>query len=263
MDADKLYTQPVDVKNLADCLFYHTMDLPGHGTIHGCWDLRGNLDAYLGFVDFTGKKVFDAGTASGLLAFEAEKRGAHEVIAFDLARDEQWDHVPYTDRQLMQEYSRTLQEIIADRGKWLEKINNGFWFGHKALRSKVKMCYGNIYNIPEALGPVDISIFGAILLHMRNPLNALEQAAKITRETIIVTDLLPPAINNNQPVSMLIPSPDPPLAVDAWWLHSPALIAQFLRILGYTAVKTNCHIQIHDELNRRPEHFFTVVGTKA
>lgn len=257
-----IYAEPREVAGLADCYFYHTVDIPGHGVIHGSWDLRDNLDAYLGFVDFQNKRVFDAGTGNGLLAFAAEQRGAREIVAFDLAQTEEWDHVPYPDSLLLQVQKHTRQEAIDERRQMLAKLNNAFWFCHQAFRSKVKMCYGNIYSIPAAIGPVDIAIFGAILLHLKSPLNALEQAAKITAETIIVTNLVWRNINNDLPMSLLLPSPQPPLSIDAWWVHSPALISQFLQVLGYTDTTVSYHTQLRDEHNRRPTQFYTVVGRK-
>ncbi len=40
---------------LADCSFYHSMDLPGVGAVTGEWDLRGRVDEYLGGVQFGGR----------------------------------------------------------------------------------------------------------------------------------------------------------------------------------------------------------------
>ena len=37
---------------IEDCYFYHTMDIPKHGTVIGEWDLRGNEDNYLGKINF-------------------------------------------------------------------------------------------------------------------------------------------------------------------------------------------------------------------
>ena len=63
------YAEPRAVASLDECYFYHTMDVPGHGTIKGEWDLRGRVDDYLGNFDFSGKRVLDVGAASGILSF--------------------------------------------------------------------------------------------------------------------------------------------------------------------------------------------------
>jgi 2-polyprenyl-3-methyl-5-hydroxy-6-metoxy-1,4-benzoquinol methylase len=89
----ELYAQPRDVTNLGNCDFYHTMDLPGYGTVEGGWDLRGSVREYLGGVSFTGKRVLDVGKASGFLTFHMESQGA-EVVAYDLSEYHGWDVIP-------------------------------------------------------------------------------------------------------------------------------------------------------------------------
>ena len=39
-----IYAAPRDVANIADCFFYHTMNVPGQGTIQGSFDLRVGLN---------------------------------------------------------------------------------------------------------------------------------------------------------------------------------------------------------------------------
>src|SRR5262245_36618662 len=83
MDSNGPYAVPRTVTDPADCYFYHTMEIPGHGLVEGEWDLRPGVEAYLGGIDFRGKRVLEVGTASGFLCFQMEARGA-EVVAFDL-----------------------------------------------------------------------------------------------------------------------------------------------------------------------------------
>ena len=45
MNGQKIFAEPLNVENIADCYFYHTMELPGYGVIEGeDWDLRGGVD---------------------------------------------------------------------------------------------------------------------------------------------------------------------------------------------------------------------------
>ena len=42
---DKIFAVPKKVENVADCYFYHTMEVPGYGLIEGKdWDLRAGVD---------------------------------------------------------------------------------------------------------------------------------------------------------------------------------------------------------------------------
>jgi hypothetical protein len=50
--------------------------------------------------------------------------------------------------------------------------------------------YGRVYELPAAIGPVDVCTFGSILLHLRDPFLALANALRLTRETVVVTDCL-------------------------------------------------------------------------
>ena len=65
------YAQPINARDIAECYFYHKMDLPGVGTVGGAWDLRNRFDDYVNNANFAGRSVLDIGTASGFLTFEA------------------------------------------------------------------------------------------------------------------------------------------------------------------------------------------------
>src|SRR5262249_47083940 len=69
MDSETPYASPRTVTDLADCYFYHTLELPGYGLVEGEWDLRAGAEAYLGGVDFRGRRVLEVGPASGFLCF--------------------------------------------------------------------------------------------------------------------------------------------------------------------------------------------------
>ncbi len=90
---DSLFAVPWTVQ-AADCHWYHTTDIPGHGSVEGHWDLREQTDAYLGGVAFSGKRVLEVGPASGYLTVEMEKRGA-QVVALEVLDDPGWDFVPF------------------------------------------------------------------------------------------------------------------------------------------------------------------------
>jgi len=69
-----------------DCNFYHTVEVPGIGTVTGEWDLRGHVDEYLGGYNFSHKRVLEIGPASGFLTFEMERRRAN-VVALEVPDD--------------------------------------------------------------------------------------------------------------------------------------------------------------------------------
>lgn len=241
--------------NIKDCYFYHTMDIPNHGTVHGQWDMRGKESEYLGDVKFWGRSVLEIGTASGFLCFAMEKMGA-KVTAYDLSNQYDWDIVPYHGYDYRQE--------LADRRAHLQEINNGFWFAHNKLNSKAKMVYGTVYNIPEDIGNFDIGVVGMILLHLRDPFLALQKISEHVNETIVVTGFLP----DNEYKDYLIDSsfvrflPDPVSQQpnETWWDIGPGLIVKFLQVLGFKYVDVQWHKQSH---HGKTNDCYTIVGHRS
>ena len=111
-----------------------------------------------------------------------ERQGA-EVVGFDLSENNRWDRVPFGGSVEADEFAAVSDHI--------RKLNNSFWFTRALLGSKVQMVYGTAYEVPDAIGQVDIATFGAILLHLRDPFLALESALKLTKETVIIVERLP------------------------------------------------------------------------
>ena len=254
------WAKPRDITNIDDCYFYHTMDLPGHGLVEGEWDLRGKESTYLGKIDVEGKRVLEIGTASGHLCFWMEKMGT-EVVAYDLSEEQEWDIVPYSGLNLGQ--------YTADRKNHIRKLNNGFWFAHKAFNSKAKVRYGTAYEIPNDIGQFDVCTFGAILLHARDPFLALQKATGLVKETVVVTDLLPPLSSRMLSIlnpfassrhARFLPNSSKREPYDSWWNLSPKLVAEFLQILGFPNIHTTYHRQKH--LHKQVK-LYTVVAQKG
>jgi len=190
----EIYAKPGKSVSLEDCLFYHTMDVPGYGTILGPCDLRKGVRDYLGRVDFEGKRVLEIGTTDGFFCYYMESKGA-DVVAYDLSENHPWDIVPYA-RFSQSEYDR----IVISRKDSIRRLSSAFWLCHHAFNSKAKMVYGTAYAVPQTIGPVDISTFGAILLHVRDPFFALQNALRLTKEIVIITE---PYLKENFPLDFL------------------------------------------------------------
>jgi hypothetical protein len=225
-------------------------------------------------VDFTGKRVLELGPASGFLTCHMERQGA-EVVACDLSEDHSWDVVPFagTDYAQADKYRR----------EHLRKINNGWWLNHGANGSKAKVVYGTIYTVPAEIGPVDIATFASILLHVRDPFLALQSAAHLVRDKIIVTDLFPTTdfhlvgdiLENPGPegaeTRALAATGDPKMVFlpqhwdqaygDTWWLMSPSVIQRFLGILGFEKTDVTYHYAASTGNPR--SLMYTVVGHRT
>ncbi len=258
MPSASVYAQPRVIRHLKDCKFYHTVDIPGYGCLKGGIDLRRSARDYLGHVEVRGKRVLEIGTASGFLCFYMERQGA-EVIAYDLAEDQSWDMVPFARCDSPRR--------VAARNAVMRKFRNAFWFCHRAFHSRAKMVYGTAYAVPEAIGPVEITTFGSVLIHLRDPFLALQSALRLTRETVIITNPIVPHRRQLQllgrfvgPYMLFLPRPQACEPLDTWWELTPETVQRFLEVLGFEKTRVTYHTQ---KLSGRPQPFYTLVGWRT
>jgi SAM-dependent methyltransferase len=252
LEHEGIYAEPRFIKDINQCYFYHTIELPGYGTIAGNWDLRSGIDDYLGRIDFTGKRVLDIGSANGMLCFEMERRGA-EVVAFDLSKEYGWDLVPFARWEEYEHISKVHHQMI-------DRLNNAYWFCHRCLRSNAKVVYGSVYAIPEEIGSVDIAVYGSILLHVRDPFLALQNGARLTRETLIVTEVLRgQKIKSNEPYMQFLPDAETMEPKDTWWDLRPELVVRIMQVMGFEKTHILYHAQMYEG---NKTDLYTVVGQR-
>jgi O-methyltransferase len=242
--------------DLTDFVWYHAFELPDGTVLPGVWDLRGQESSYLGGVDLAGKRVLELGPATGALTFYMERMGA-EVVSFEAGFDVPIDTLPVKGHDLYEARQHTMQDTI-------DRNHDGWWHLHRTLGSAAKFVQGNIYDMPADLGTFDVTVVGAILLHLREPWGALSQAARRTTETMIVTeplqdDLHPPESN----VMRFSPSAEHHLT--NWWSIYPGAVVSMLARLGFGATETTLHAQRHHLAhdlgsNAIDQPMYTVVG---
>jgi SAM-dependent methyltransferase len=259
LDGTGPFAAPQVVTDLGDCYFYHTMELPGHGIVAGEWDLRAGLDAYLGGVPCRGKRVLEIGTASGFVCFALERQGA-EVIGSDLSPSHVPDVVPYAQV----DWPRRIREYQ----EHVRRLNNAFWLCHRLYGSRARLVHSTIYDLPAAIGPVDIATFGCVLLHLRDPFLALARALRLTREAAIVTEPLVVGSRLKRwlldrlagPSLRFFPCPGRAQPPTTWWALSPAVVQSFLAVLGFEDTTVSYH---HQRFRGRLVPLFTVVARRT
>ncbi len=251
MAQDISYVPPREIEQLADCAFYHFMDLPGVGTVGDHWDLRPTIDDYLGHFDFAGKRVLDVGAASGFLSFEMEKRGA-DVVSFDIPDGTQWNYVPFAQPGF------DAAKLVKDLHSHVDRIKNAYWYAHRVLGSRARAYYGDIYDIPLALGPVDVALFGMVLPHLRDPFRALASGARLSREWVIVVQQ---GTTSADPVMHFMPDPRTLADPISWWFMSEGCVERMLEVLGFKLwAKTRA--QHHCVIRKRWEECTTFIGRR-
>lgn len=256
--------------SLEDCDFYTVQDIPGLSKpTEGEWDLRKGVDEYLGHVYFKNKTVLELGPASGYLTFHIEKTGG-DVTSIELSVDnDKWDVVPACNQNWQADEKEHMKNDLA-------KVQNAFWYAHKAFNSNSKVVHSHVYNLPQDIGTYDISLMSSVLLHLQNPFLAIQNMLSHTKEKAIITDVLPGGSRSTTslrnvirnllrrdtfsnmprvPYLQFLPKLDNPHNF-AWWLISPEAIVNMASLFGFEKSSINYHVQLQ---NGTPVHLYTVV----
>jgi hypothetical protein len=244
---DWTYAEPLAVAGPEDgCNFYHWMDLPnfpsvhGYVTVPGAWDLRGRFQDYVGGVEVAGRSVLDVGTATGWISFEAERLGASQIVGLDAADDVMPQSVPYFQYEDRDQAARTTGgALVSNR----TAIRRSYWHCHKKLGSSAKVVYGDIYRIGEHISGAEIVVVGQILVHQRDPLEALLQCARVAEDTLIIVE---GSFDANQPVMRFCGLNG---LYYSWFLLSSGMYVEYLKILGFevTSITKNLYRCAHSD----------------
>ncbi|MBS2037266.1 DUF1698 domain-containing protein [bacterium] len=141
----------------------HRIPLPEGRYTPGDWDTAQTLEQLQLPEDLTDKTVLDVGTWDGFYAFEAERRGARRVLATD--------HFCWSGEG------------------WGTRA--GFDLAHRLLNSKVEALDIDIPDIsPETVGVFDVVLLTGVLYHLKEPLQALERVASVTKELLVLETLV-------------------------------------------------------------------------
>lgn len=124
-----------------------------------------------------GKRCLDVATFDGFWAFEMERRGADETVAIDVLDPMAFDW-PVNS-------SAATKEAIGAR----KEGGRGFEIAHEMLGSSVERIEMSVYDLdPEAVGQFDFVYLGSLLIHLRDPVRALERLRSVCRGALLVVD---------------------------------------------------------------------------
>ena len=177
--------------------------------------------------DLSGLRALDVGTYDGFWAFELEKRGAREVVATDVGEAHDADWPPHRREELREEAGRLGVEL-----------GLGFRLASDALGSRVRRVVCDVRDLaPDEIGgPVDIAFCGALLLHLRDPVGALERIRGVLVPGGRLLLLEPVRL-----AASLLPRPyarfEPARTPFNWWVPNLAALRAWLHVAGFARVE--------------------------
>ncbi len=157
--------------------WYHTIELAPGILTPGWFDLR-ELATRLPLPDsLEGKRCLDIGTFDGFWAFEMEKRGAAEAIGLDILDPRAWDWPWGSD------------DAVVDALEERKDAGRGFDIAREAVGSSARRIEGSVYELdPDVHGSFDFVYLGSLLLHLRDPVGALERVRSVCTGQLLVVD---------------------------------------------------------------------------
>jgi hypothetical protein len=207
--------------------WYHSIELAPGVVTPGQVDHR-RLAARILPDDLSGLRALDIGTFDGFWAFEMERRGA-EVVAIDVDTIDAAEWPPLNRERLLRETASYELEL-----------GRGFRLAREILGSSVQRVICNVYDLrPEVIGgPVDFIFEGAVLLHLRDPIAALERA----RKTLAASGRMLVWESFSMPDTLRAPRRPlarfSPLVSDfTWWLPNYAALLSMPKAAGFREVR--------------------------
>lgn len=192
-------------RRAAEIHWFHSMDL-GHGV-----RVKGDTDPAimvprLQLPDLHGSEVLDIGAWDGFMSFEAERRGAARVLATD--------------------------SFSWGGGGWGTKA--GFELAREALDSKVEDREIDVMDLsPDEIGTFDVVFLLGVLYHMRDPLGALERAASVTRNQLVLETEVGTLLNR-RPAAAFYPDAEMNDDPTNWWAPNPPAVLGMLKAVGFS-----------------------------
>jgi tRNA (mo5U34)-methyltransferase len=208
-------------ERIAGIEWYHSIDLGSGVVTPGWFDTRAAAAKVPLPARLDGTRCLDVGTWDGFWAFEMERRGAHEVVAIDVLDPARWDWPAKTRGGMGVEVLRAVKGA-----------SEGFAVARDALGSRVEREDLSVYDLdPQRHGTFDVVFLGSLLLHLRDPVGALERIRAVTAGRAVIADsieLVPTLIWPRTPVARLDGGERP-----WWWQPNRAALLRMVRSAGF------------------------------
>ncbi len=226
--------------------WYHTIDLGGGIVTPGWFDTRATVSRVPLPASLAGLRCLDVGTWDGFWAFEMERRGAASVTAIDIDDQERWDWPP----------AMRLARAAHDSRRYVEAFkaqSAGFALAREALGSRVERIDLSVHDLsPERLGEFDLVFLGSLLLHLRDPVGALDAVRSVCAGEAVIADAvdaIPSFTRPRTPTARLEGIERP-----WWWQPNRAALHQMVRSAGFEIVEaTGVYLLPRGAAHPRPD----------
>jgi len=210
----------------ANPLWYHTLEVAPGVVTPGWFDLRPVVDR-LPWPPVEGRRCLDVGTYDGFLAFELERRGAAEVVAADIADHASWDWPARVRAR-----GPAALAAIAGPQKGL-----GFGIARELLGSRVERVEASAYDLsPDRVGEFDVVVCGSLLLHLRDPVRALEAIRSVCRGHLLSLEQVRLGLTLRHP-RRAVAELDGAGDLCQWWIPNAAGHRRMLEAAGFEVVR--------------------------
>lgn len=204
-------------------IWYHTIDLPDGTCTPGWYDNRQALRHIEWPAAVRGGRCLDVGTFDGFWAFQMERQGASEVVALDVDDPEVLDWA-YDHRTTG---PRSVREWKVERGP-------GFARAAQLVGSQARRVNLSVYDLdPDRIGTFDVVLCGSLLLHLRDPVRALECMRSVCRGELLLVEALDPLVDL---VTRRVPAATFGQDWDQWWRVNSAGLRRMTELAGFEIV---------------------------
>jgi tRNA (mo5U34)-methyltransferase len=235
-----------DLQELLDQYdWYHSIDVVPGVTTKGMFDNRHAL-AVIPFPDLRGKRCLDIGTCDGFYALHMERQGASEVVALDLPDLSALDYPPEIRHDPMVDLSK----------REMRRRHGGFPVLQEVVDTKIEWRGRSVYDLdPEEVGTFDVAVIGSLLLHLRDPVRALDAVRKVVRGSLVVAEHVHAPLTLRSRRHPLFELRGEGLDFQ-WWLGNDRGIRQLLNVGGFEIVEVSRYFVLRFggawELRQRP-----------
>lgn len=180
-------------KYARDAYWYHSIQINDSIRTNGTYDIEPTLPKYGFPLSLKHKTVLDVGCADGFFAFEFEKRGAKEVCAID-SNSFDGNQAISPSHAKSEIYSEKYKKIFQQNNQFLPLAHKlGFNnVDHRLLLKKIKSSSvrfeeQSIYHLKNTNVKYDLVFCGALIEHLKNPIEAVEALKSVCKDTCIIS----------------------------------------------------------------------------